>query len=133
MLHQLDPNEYDMAAIQELYLNLNHNTQATHNWFTVYLKEHYNKPNKTRSIILINKRILTNNWTQIDFASSDVRAVQIQTPAGYVLCLNIYNNAWNSEGMRKVTQYMHTKACDQNPRGQTHIIWLGDFNSHHPM
>ena len=28
---------------------------------------------------------------------------------------------------------MHRKAHDQNPRGQIHVIWLGDFNSHHPM
>jgi len=28
---------------------------------------------------------------------------------------------------------MCRKAHDWNPRGQTHVIWLGDFNSHHPM
>ena len=82
-----------MAAIQEPYLDFNHNTRATHNWYTVYPKEHYHKPNKTRAIILINKRILTNNWTQIDFTSSDVMAIRIQTPAGNILCINMYNDA----------------------------------------
>ena len=133
MEHQLDPDEYDMATIQEPYLDFNHNTQATHNWFTVYPKEHYHKPNKTRSIILINKRIPTNSWTHIDFASSDMMAFQIQTPAGYILCINMYNDAQNSEGVQKVTQYMSRKAHDQNPRYQTHVIWLGDFNRHHIM
>src|SRR5882724_4584075 len=115
MEHQLDPDEYDMATIQEPYLNFNHNTQATNNWFTVYPKENYDKPNKTRSIILINKRILTNSWTHIDFASSDMMAFQKQTPAGYILCINMYNDAQNSEGVQKVTQYMSRKAHDQNP------------------
>ena len=67
MLHQLDPNEFDIATIQVPYLNFNHNTCTTHNWFTIYLKEHYNEPNKTRSIILIYKRISTNSWKQINF------------------------------------------------------------------
>jgi len=97
MLHQLNPSEFNIAAIQELYLDFNRNTRATHNWFTIYLKEHYDKPNKTRSIILINKRILTN-WKQVDFALSNVMAIQIKTPAGDILCINMYNDTQNSEG-----------------------------------
>ena|SRR5882672_11296255 len=60
LLHQLDPDEYDMAAIQEPYLDLSHKSWTTQNWYTVYLKEHYVKPKKTQSLILINKRIPSN-------------------------------------------------------------------------
>ena len=56
MLHQLDPDEYAMAAIQELYLDFNHNSQATQKWFTRYPKEHNVKPNKTRSIMFMFKK-----------------------------------------------------------------------------
>ena len=107
-----------MAAIQELYLNFNHNTRATHNWYTVYPKKPYDKLNKTRYIILMNKRIPTNNWTQIDFDLSDMMAVQIQTPVGYILCINMYIDTQTSEGVQKVTQYMCRKDHDWNPRGQ---------------
>jgi len=40
-LHQLDPDVYDFAAIQEPYLDSNHNSCVTHHWYTVYPKEHY--------------------------------------------------------------------------------------------
>jgi len=133
MLHQLDPNEFDIAAIQELYLDFNRNTQATPDWFTIYPKEHYDRPNNTRSIILINKRIPTNNWKQVEFASSDVMAVQIKTPAGDILCINMYNDTQNSEGAQKFIHYMRKKARERSPRHPTHVIWMGDFNRHHPM
>ena len=110
MLQQLAPHEYDSAAIQEPYLDFNHNSRASHNWYTLYPKEHYTKPNKTRSLLLINKIMLTNKWSQIDFASSDVMAAQIQTPIGLLLLLNMYNNLGTSKGLRKVIQYMRNKA-----------------------
>src|SRR5882724_1134310 len=98
MLQLLDLDEYDIAAIQEPYLDHNHNSHASHNWFTIYPKEHYTTPNKTRSIMLINKRILTNNWSQIDLASSDMTAIQMQTCSGPVIIINMYNDVRNSEG-----------------------------------
>ena len=55
LLHHLDPEIYDFTAIQEPYLDRNHNSQANHNWFTVYPKEHYTNPSKTRSIMLVNR------------------------------------------------------------------------------
>jgi len=133
MLQLLDPDEYDIAAIQEPYLNHNHNSCASHNWFTLYPKEHYAIPQNTRSIMLINKRILTNKWSQINLTSSDVTAIQMQTPSGPVILINMYNDARNSEGVWKVMQYLQHKGWDQNPRWLTHLIWLGDFNTHHLM
>src|SRR5882724_9225687 len=41
MLQLLDPDNYDIATIHEPYLEHNHNSQASHNWFTLYPKEHY--------------------------------------------------------------------------------------------
>jgi len=56
MLHILDPDEFNIATIQEPYLDHTHNSQASHNWCTLYLKEHYAKPNKTRSSLLIKQK-----------------------------------------------------------------------------
>jgi len=133
MLQILDPDEHEIAAIQEPYLNHTHNSWASLKWYTLYPKEHYAKPNKTRSLLLINRRILTNNWAQIDFALSNVTAVQLQTPSGQVLLINMYNDGKNPEGAQKVIQYMRNIARAHNPRHSPHIIWMGDFNTHHPM
>src|SRR5882724_894888 len=112
MLQLLDPDEYDIATIQEPNLNHNHNSHASHNWFTLYPKEHYAILNKTRSIMLMNKRILTNKWSQIDLTSSDVTAIQMQTLSGPVILINMYNDVRNSEGVQKVMQYLQHKAQD---------------------
>src|SRR5882724_11555544 len=116
MLHILDPDKYDIAAIQEPYLYHTHNSRASANWYTLYLKEHYTKPDRARSLLLINRRIPTNNWAQIDIASSDVTAVQVQTPWGQALLINMYNNGKNPEGVRKVMQYMRNMAQANNSR-----------------
>src|SRR5882672_1282842 len=133
ILHQLNPNKYDVAAIQEPYLNFNHNSHATHNWYTIYPEKHYVESNKTRYLLLINKRMPSDSWFQVDFASSDVTAVQVQTPAGAVLIINTYNDTGNSDGVRKVARYMRNRDHGQGRQSQLHVVWLGDFNSHHPM
>ena len=112
MLQLLDPDEYDIATIQKPYIDHNHNSHASHNWFTLYPKEHYAIPNKTRSIMLMNKRILTNKWSQIDLTSSDVTAIQMQTLSGPLILISMYNDARNSEGVQKVMQYLQHKAQD---------------------
>jgi len=55
LLHQLDPEIYNFATIQEPYLDRNHNSRENHHWFTVYPKEHYTNPSKTRYIMLVNR------------------------------------------------------------------------------
>src|SRR5882672_6317821 len=53
---------------------------------------------------------------------------------GSVLIINTYNDNTNVESMRKVVQY--TRRVEQEGREgrvRPHILWLGDFNSHHPM
>ena len=91
-LHQLDPNAYDIAALQEPYLDHNHNTCVNPYWYTVYPKEHYMTPKKTRSTIFINKRLATDSWFQVDFSSKDITTVQVQTVVGKILIINTYND-----------------------------------------
>ena len=75
LLHQLNPKAFDIVAIQEPYLYHNHNMCVNLHWYTLYPKEHYVEPEKTRSIIFINKWITTDSWIQVDFGLSDVTAV----------------------------------------------------------
>src|SRR5882724_12327339 len=70
-LHQLDLAVYDISAVQECYLDHCHNSQATHNWYMIYSKAHYTDLAHTYSLILVNKRIATDTWSQIDLSSSD--------------------------------------------------------------
>src|SRR6266850_74024 len=72
MLHRLDPQKFDIIAIQEPYLDQFHNTCANQHWYTVYLREHYVEPRGTRSVILMSRRILADAWTQVEISSSDI-------------------------------------------------------------
>jgi len=89
-LHQLDPNTYDLGAVQEPYLDHLHNSCTSRHWYTIYPKEHYTHPAQTRSLLLVNKRIVSNTWSQVDFGSSDITAIWLQTGRGVIMIVNIY-------------------------------------------
>src|SRR5882724_1316188 len=91
-LHQLNPDTHDLSTIQELYLDHNHNSCATHQWYTLYPKQHYLTPSHMRSLLLVNKCIATDTWTQVDFRLLDIMVVLIQMGHGKVLVINIYND-----------------------------------------
>src|SRR5882724_12786560 len=91
-LHQLNPDTHDLSTIQELYLDLNHNSCTTHQWYTLYPKQHYLTPWRMRLLLLVSKHIATDTWTQIDFGLPDLMAILIQMGHGKVLIINIYND-----------------------------------------
>src|SRR5882672_2895024 len=134
MLHRLDPKLFDIAAIQEPYLDFNHNTHANHHWYTIYPREHFVEPKKTGSVMLIGKHMPTDSWSQVDFSSSDITAVQVQMRRGPTLIINMYNDNKNSDSICKVGLFMSSydrTNCLSGPR--PHLLWLGNFNSHHPL
>src|SRR5882724_13085716 len=45
-----------------------------------------------RSLLLVNKCIATDTWTQVDFRLLDIMVVLIQMGHGKVLVINIYND-----------------------------------------
>src|SRR5882724_11694680 len=100
-LHQVDLNTYDFATLQKLYLDSNHNSHATHHWYTIYPKEHYVMPSQMRSILLVNRWIATDAWHQVDISSSDITAIVIYTGKGKVLLFNIYNDSGQHQGLEQ--------------------------------
>jgi len=57
----------------------------------------------------VNKKISTDSWTQIDFCSSNIRAIQIQTVAGKVLIINIYKDNAHLGAVNKTLQVMRER------------------------
>jgi len=133
-LHQLNPDVYDLGAIQEPYLDHCHNSHASHHWYTIYHKEHYVTPTKTRLLMLVNKHLATDTWSQVGCGLSDITAVQLQMERGRVLIINTYNEGGQQQGLTGATQTMKARSRDTNVATHAqHMIWLGDFNLHHPM
>ena len=133
-LHQLNPDIYDFTAIQEPYFDSNHNSRATHHWYTVYPKEHYVTPSQMRTIILVNKQLATDTWSQLDFGLPYVTAVVVSTGRGKVWLVNMYNDIGHQQGLQKAVQAFWKRVCVGNPVSHAEeTIWLGDFNLHHPL
>ena len=109
LLHRLKPKQYDIAVIQEPYLNHHHNSHTSLHWYKVYPKEHYINWEKMRTIILVATKISTDSWTQIDFHSSNIRAIQIQTVEGKVLIINIYSDNAHLGAVNKTLQVMRER------------------------
>src|SRR5882724_980518 len=134
LLNQLNPDNCDIAAIQEPYLDANHNSCATHHWYTIYPKEHYITPACTRLIILVKKWIATDAWVQVDLGSPDITVVSIKTGRGRVLLINLYNDNKQQQGLRQTERFCRERVQDTRPLSPTeHMVLLGNFNLHHPL
>src|SRR5882724_738284 len=103
----------------------------------LYPKVHYTDPARTRSLMLVNKRIVTDTWSQIDLGSSDITVVQLQTEIGKVLIINMFNEGSQQLAIKWAITVMRQRTwAGHNGHNRLHIghtIWLGDFNLHHPM
>ena len=124
----------NLIALQEPALSGSGITIAVRDWITIYPTNHTNNPLKTRSITLIKASVNSDSWSQLNFPSSDVTVTQITGNWGKITVFNIYNNGESEETVRQLMEYHSNNraSLERTPQGEAHIIWLGDFNRHHP-
>ncbi|KAI9064185.1 hypothetical protein FKP32DRAFT_1551169, partial [Trametes sanguinea] len=82
--------DFDILAIQEPYIDFLGRTRATHHWYVVYPTAHYDSAGRTRSVLLVNKRLSTNAWSPISLPSSDVSAISILSGGSRIHLFNLY-------------------------------------------
>lgn len=127
----------DIIAIQEPALNFMDKTITTRDWIPIYPSKHEKEPKKMRSIILINSRLPTENWEQVDFQLGDVTVVKISSIWGQLTLFNIYNDCAHDNTIRELKHFhrLNRKTLLGSEAGEDthHIAWVGDFNRHHPM
>ena len=128
--------KHDIAiiALQEPVINPFNNTIASKDWITVYPSTHHTHPNKTRTLTLINTAVSTDAWEQIDFPSGDVTIIVLKGTWGKLSIFNIYNDCANSETIHQLKLFhrLHSETVETSEVGMAHILWVGDFNRHHP-
>ena len=133
---RLVKHNIDIIALQEPSINFLKKTIALQDWIPIYPMTHDKQPNKTRAVMLIRGDILTENWEQIDFPSSDVTAICIREKWGTLHIFNIYNDCEHNDTLNVLMEY-HRKheqdiAGTEDTHQEHHLLWLGDFNWHHP-
>jgi hypothetical protein len=124
----------DIVALQELAINGFSNSIASKDWILVYPSMHNTDPFKTHSIFLIRSNILTEHWKQIDFPLGDVTVVQFKGRWGELTIFNIYNDCKKNDTIHQLETFTqayinHQEHCGANTKP---ILWLGNFNWHHP-
>ena len=98
-----------------------------------YPSIHNRAPNATRSITLVNTKLLTNNWNQIHIKHPDVTTIELTTSIGKIRLFNIYNNCKNNDALNNISTLVKDNLASRSVTNPTHYIWLGNFNQHHPI
>ncbi|KAG2055666.1 hypothetical protein BDR06DRAFT_831851, partial [Suillus hirtellus] len=93
MVKSLDPEIYDLACIQEPYLNpvklANASNLRTH-WDAIYPTDHHSSPQRSQVIMLVNKRLSKNSWHIVPLKSSNAMSIEFTGPFSKVRIYNIY-------------------------------------------
>jgi Endonuclease-reverse transcriptase len=106
---------------------------VSRDWIALYPTTHKKNPDKSRSVILLRATLCTDNWTQLDFPSSDVTAVQLMGTWRKLTIFNIYNDCNHDHTINALSKFLHkhTDFLEKATQGSAHVVWLGDFNRHH--
>ena len=133
LLNQVDPKNTDFIFIQEPHIDFLNLTRANHHWTVVYPSPHHDTPVKTRSITLVSRTMSKNNWHQVPVPCSDVMAVKLTSAVGPVTFYNIYNACDNSDTLSLLQNQWSQWDPQNQQRENKQMVWLGDFNKHHPL
>ncbi|KIK95900.1 hypothetical protein PAXRUDRAFT_139690, partial [Paxillus rubicundulus Ve08.2h10] len=82
---------------------------------------------------LVSTALSTNSWTQLPFPSPDVVVLQLGGPNGKCTIFNIYNAGNHQNTIKAIATYLKDNIRRVRPGEDDHVIWLGDFNQHHPL
>ena len=126
--------QVSIIALQEPAIDKDGYMLASRDWVAIYPTTHWKPNTSTRAVTLIRASLNPDSWEQIDFPSGDVVVIQLHGEWGKVTIVNVYNDCNNDNTIRLLTEFhsTHQAAVYQANIGTAHILWLGDFNRHHP-
>ena len=133
LINSTDPKIYDILALQEPYIDFLGNTRTNHNWYPLLPTAHCNNPRKTHAAAFINKHLQSSSWQQNKVNSQDVVSISINTSAGIIAIFNIYNDCDHSRSLHAIWNTLAEDAQSSQLIDLNKMVWLGDFNWHHPL
>ena len=126
--------EYDIILIQEPHTTIFNAVRTPTNFRPVFPSHRFQSQEQIRSVIWVNKKIDTKNWTILDIpGSNDLTAIQLEGPYGKISIFNIYNDCTHSRNEIALRQFIHDSTNNILATDNHHMIWAGDFNRHHPL
>ena len=127
---------YDLILIQEPYTTTFNAIRTPANFRPIYPINRLQNEEQIRSVIWVNKRLDTKDWTAIDVPdTNDVTAIQLKGPYGKLTIFNIYNDCTHSRSETTLRRFLNTRSnSNLILRSENHhMLWAGDFNRHHPL
>ena len=93
IINSVNPTDWDIIAIQELWLDRLSNARVSEYWHILYPSSCLLIDSAVlRSILLINTNISTDAYTQLPILSNDIMATRFSGEFGHLSLFNIYNN-----------------------------------------
>ena len=128
------PEDWDVIALQEPWFDTLGKSRASQYWRVVYPANYYEEGRaRIRSVLLINTNIDTDCYSTIPIPHSDITGVRFKGPNGSLSLINIYNEITNNDTLSCLDLFLNANRRLVRPEVTDHMIWLGDFNRHHPI
>ena len=125
---------YDIILIQEPYTTKFNAIRTPINFRPVSPRNRREVDAQVRSVIWVNKSLETKSWKIIDLQdSNDITAIQLKGEYGKVTIFNVYNDCTHSRSEATLRNFLSSHRNTVTDGADTHMIWAGDFNRHHPL
>ena len=129
-----DPSLFNLILIQEPWLDSFGNARGNHHWCIVYPPTRYTDGYKTiRAIILVNTNLSTDAYSALQIHHSGIAAICLKGDFGHCSVFNIYNDCNDNLAIEALRTYLRENLATALPLPTDHMLWLGDFNRHHPL
>lgn len=120
----------NVIAIQELYLDQMRLTRGIPHWWVHYpAVRDPDTAGRMRSVLLVSKKLSTNSWSPVTVPHLDVTAITITTAHRSIHLFNLYVDGDFDTTINAASRAAQ-RLCAQE--GEHELVWLGDFNWHHP-
>jgi ribonuclease HI len=134
ILNTANPKDWDVIALQEPWIDKYGNSRGSQFWRVIYPANFYTEGRpRVRSILLINTNISTDCYISLPILHSDITAVRFRGENGFLSLFNIYNEITNNDTLNCLDLFSDLNAPLIRPAISDCVLWLGDFNRHHPM
>ena len=126
--------KFDIMLIQEPYTTQFNAIRTLTNFRPVFPSNRFQDDATTRLVIWVNRSLETKNWKILDVQNTrDITAIQLQGEYGKISIFNIYNDCTHSRNEATFNNYLTANRITLANGNDTHMIWAGDFNRHHPL
>ena len=132
--NKLVRKDINIITLQEPAIDANGYMLALKDWMSIYPTLHHKMDAVTRAVMLIRLTIKSDSWRQLDFPSNHITVIQINGEWGKLTIVNVYNDCHSDETICLLMDF-HSRnwvELSQANNNMVHILWLGDFNRHHP-